>query len=94
MKRYEMEKAIEDFLDYIDEVNPYAVYPTDFEDAIVGYTERCGSPLLILLDREKCIEILMKDMDRDKAVEYFEYNVLKSWVGENTPMFMTKIVDI
>ena len=92
-----MEKKLEevdDFLTYMDEINPDAVYPTDFEDAIVGYTERCGQPPLILLDREKCIEILMKDMDRDEAVEYFEYNVLGSWVGESTPIFMTKIVDV
>lgn len=78
----------------IDGVNPHAVYPTDFEDAIVGYAERCGSPPLILLDREKCIEILMKDMDRDEAVKYFKYNILGSYVGEGTPIFMTKIVDI
>ena len=86
-----MKKEIEDFLDYMDEINSYASYPTGFEDAIVGFTERCGQPSLILLDREKCIEILMKDMDEEEAIEYFEYNVLGSWIGESTPVFMTKI---
>ena len=62
-----MKKEIENFLDYMDEINTYATYPTDFEDAIIGYVERCGSPPLILLDRKLCIQILMRDMDEDEA---------------------------
>ena len=89
-----MNKAIEEFLMYMSEVNPDSTYPIDFEDAIVGCAERCGLLPVILLDRKKCIEILMKDMDEEEAEEFFEFNVIGSWVGEGTPMFMTKVVDV
>lgn len=89
-----MEKRIEDFLDYMEQINPSAAYPIDFEDAIVGIAERIGSDPLILLDKEKCIEILMENMDREEAEEYFEFNILGSWVGEGTPVFLSKLEDM
>jgi hypothetical protein len=44
---------------------------------------------LILLDRDKCIEILVErdGMDHDEAEEFFEYNVIGAWMGEGTPCF-------
>ena len=78
----------------MEQINPEAAYPTDFEDAIIGIAERIGSDPLIVLSREKCIEILMKDMDREEAEEYFEYNMLGAWVGEGTPVFLSKLEDI
>jgi hypothetical protein len=30
----------------------------------------------------------MEDMSNEEAEEYFEYNVLGSWVGESTPVFV------
>jgi len=60
-----------------------------FDEAIVGYVERACSAPLALYDREKCIEILMKDMSRDEAEEYFEFNTIGAWVGDRTPVFAT-----
>lgn len=84
---------IDEFLDYIGEINEDAVYPTDLKDAIVGYVERIGFDPCILLDREKCLEIFVKrdKMTYDEAIEHFEFNVLGSYVGESTPMFATFI---
>lgn len=78
-------------LEIIKELNPDALFPDGFEDAIIGYVERCGDPILILMDSWKCIEILNKDMSLEEALEYFQFNVLGSWLGENTPMFATLI---
>jgi hypothetical protein len=40
-------------------------------------------------DEEECIEVLMsQDMDRETAIEYFEFNVVGAWVGDKTPLFM------
>ena len=89
-----MKKEIEDFLECMELINQEALYPTGFEEAIIGIAERIGSEPLILLDRQKCIEILMKDMSEEEAIEYFDFNVLGSWVGEGTPVFMTKVEDI
>lgn len=83
-------KKEEDIIDQLAEVNDAAQYPTDMVSAIVGYVERCGLPPLALLDTEKCIKILQKQgMTYEEAVEFFEYNTLGSYIGENTPCFAT-----
>jgi len=30
-------------------------------------------------------------MSGEEAIEYFEYNILGSWVGDNTPTFLEYI---
>jgi hypothetical protein len=62
-----------------------------FENALIGYVERFGSPPVALYDREKCTQILMErdGMDYLGAVEFFEYNTIGAWVGETTPAFAT-----
>ena len=37
----------------------------------------------------ECIEILEKDMDHEDAVEYFSFNIIGSWHGEGTSVFIT-----
>ena len=64
-----------------------------FDDAIIGYAEVWtdkGQSIVMAYDRDKCIDVLMEDgMDRDEAVEYFEFNVVGAYVGEMTPCFVT-----
>ena len=62
-----------------------------FQDAIVGVQDHCpGRPALVVYDTLLCIEILMRDgMTEDDAGDYFTFNVSGSWVGVNTPIFMT-----
>jgi len=60
-----------------------------FDDAIVGIGRRCGQPDLLVYDVEKCIKTLTKDgMTDEEAEDYFEFNVVGAWVGEDTPMFL------
>ena len=50
----------------------------------------------ILLDREMCIKILIKDgLSREEAEEHFEFNTIGSFMGAKaTPCFATLIKDI
>ena len=60
-----------------------------FEDAYMGLATQFTRPPLAVYNRNKCIEILMKDgMSEEEAEEYFQYNVEGAWVGENTPMLL------
>ena len=60
-----------------------------FDDAILGLGRRCSQPDLLVYDVDKCVAILMKDgMTDEEAMEYFEFNVVGSWVGEGTPIFL------
>jgi len=81
---------IDIFLEEFSNFNDKALYPTNLKKAIVGYVERCSQPPILVLDKEKCIKILMSEgMSDEEAIEYFEFNVIGSWAGEDTPCFMT-----
>ena len=69
-----------------------ALFADGFDAAIIGYVERFGLEPLVLYNREKCIEILAKEMSYDEAEEHFEFNVIGAWVGDNTPAFATILV--
>lgn len=55
-----------------------------FDDAIIGVDERT---MRLIYSVKKCIAILMKDMPYEEAIEYFEYNVTGSYMGEKTPIW-------
>jgi hypothetical protein len=58
-----------------------------FDDAIVGVRFKNKIPRL-RYSVEKCLEILMEqNMDYEEAVDYFEYNVRGSNMGEQTPIW-------
>jgi hypothetical protein len=57
-----------------------------FDDAIIGIDD---NSMRLIYSVSKCIEILSKDMDEEEAVEYFDFNVRGSYVGEKTPIWCT-----
>jgi hypothetical protein len=76
-------------LEWIDETFDVVVYPTGFEDCIVGVGERFGGPPVAVLDLEKMLTQLEKDgMTRDEALEYFEFNILGAHIGDENPVYM------
>jgi hypothetical protein len=76
------------------EIDEEILMADGFDDAVIGYAQRCGQPALVVYDRDKCIEVLMKDgMTHEEAEEYFEFNVVGSWVGERTPLFLCRVND-
>lgn len=76
-------------LEWIDENFDVVIYPTGFEDCIVGIGERYGGPPVAVLDVAKMLAHLEKEgMTYDEALEYFEFNILAGYVGEQTPVYM------
>ena len=75
------------------------LYPDDefliadgFDDAIIGVDEENGK---IIYDIDEVINILIIDgMDVNEAIEFYEYNIAGSYVGEKTPVFMRKIIEL
>ena len=74
-------------MNVMDEV----VLADGFEEAFLGVSEVFGRPPLATYDKEKCIDILVErdGMTYEEAVEYFEFNVSGSWVGDSTPIYLT-----
>ena len=62
-----------------------------FDDCIVGIVERFGLDPIVCYDRKKIVSKLMinEGMSFEQAFEHFDYNIFGSWVGEDTPCFLT-----
>ena len=70
-----------------------AVLMTGYDDCAIGLLERFGMEPIVLYDRDKVIEKIMKDSDGgtyEDAVEYYEYNQLGAWWGDRTPGFLLR----
>ncbi len=63
-----------------------------YDDCIIGVCERFGMDDVVLYDKEKIIQKLMKDMGNEDAMEYFEYNIIGFFVGAKTPAFFERII--
>jgi hypothetical protein len=57
-----------------------------FDEAIIGVEDSLGNPRLIY-SVSKCIQILCRDMNEEEAVEFFDFNVRGSYVGDKTPIW-------
>lgn len=64
-----------------------------FEDAFLGVSSCPGRPVLAVYDVEKCLDILVErdGMGPEEAREYFDFNVMGSWGGEGTPVFLERL---
>ena len=63
-----------------------------YNKAIMGTIQRCGQEDIILYSTDEILNILVyrDGMSFPEAQEYFEFNILGSWVGEQTPAFYEK----
>ena len=75
------------------EINEDMLFADGFDDALIGYIERAGMSSIACYDKFMCIDILARDMSYEDAFEYFYFNVVGAYVGENTPCFFTRTID-
>ena len=70
-------------------LDPNTLYADGFEAALIGHGWQ-HTKLLAIYDYGKCVEILMDrdGMRNEDAIEWMEYNVVGSWVGDYTPVFL------
>ena len=66
-----------------------ALLADGFEEALIGHTH--GSNVVAVYDYDACVQILMErdSMTIEDAVEWMEYNVVGSYVGDKTPVFIS-----
>jgi hypothetical protein len=55
-----------------------------FDEAIIGIET---NEMRLIYSVSKCIQILCRDMDEEDAVEFFDFNVRGSYVGDKTPIW-------
>lgn len=66
-----------------------------FEKALLGFGHQ-HSKLLAIYDYNKCVDILIErdGMTDEEAIEHMDYNVVGSYMGEYTPVFIDTNIDI
>ena len=73
-------------------LNPEALLVDGLNEAVIGFGHQFSNAPVAIYDYDKCIEIYMRDhgWDYDEAMEWMSFNVIGAWMGEGTPIFMTK----
>jgi hypothetical protein len=88
---------------WVKQYNKEVFLASGFEDALIGICERSDKDPVAVYDKAKCIQVLIKDFKfmQDKheeefdqelytdAVEYFDSTIIKNYVGENSPVFLS-----
>ena len=80
--------TIEDY--NIHEFAEGAIILDGLDEAIVGITEEFGTGRRILYSKDKILGILMKRdlMTNSEAEEFYDYNILGLYAGEQNPVFL------
>jgi len=79
-----MRQLIEDFCKKNDVT---CLFADGFDDAIVGLGS-CFNSYKVIYDKKRVIQILSQDMTEEEALEYFSFNIIGAYVGEETPVFL------
>ena len=79
-------------LEEIVEINDKALLADGFDEAIDGMCIQFGQLPIVAYDYNKCIDILIKrdGMSESEAIEYFDFNVVGSYMGPNSPVFIRR----
>jgi hypothetical protein len=75
-------------IDKIAEMYPDALLVDGMDEAIIGVEEKDGR---VVYDAEIIIKILSKDMSEEEAIDYYGYNIVGAYVGEKTPIYITRL---
>ena len=63
-----------------------------YDDCIAGVVERFGMDPIVCYDKTKVLARLQEDgMSEEEAEEFWSFNQIGAWVGEQTPCFLTKL---
>jgi hypothetical protein len=77
--------------DYADAMEIELIFADGFDDCIVGIGRQFNRTFVVY-DYDEVIHTLMhRDaMEADDAVEFFDYNIVGSYVGDATPCFLSR----
>ena len=76
-------------LEFIQDNYPDVLIADGFDKAIMGIVERFGMNPVVLYNKNKCINIMIKrdGMTEEEAIEFYYYNIVGAYMGDYTPCF-------
>ena len=74
----------------INDIAEGAVLLDGLNDAIIGVVEEFGNSPRVLYSKLKILSILCErdNMTTEEAVEFYDYNILGLYAGEQNPIFL------
>ena len=74
----------------IDQYAEGAIILDGLDSAIIGITQDFGNGPRILYSKNKILEILQErdEMTHSEAEEFYDYNILGLYAGEQNPIFL------
>jgi hypothetical protein len=72
----------------LDELAEGAIILSGYDDCIVGVSEEFGNGPRIIYSRKKIIEKLMVGIEYEEALEFYYYNIVGGFFGEQNPIFL------
>jgi len=76
------------------EIAEGAVMLDGFDNCVVGVSESFGEEPRLIYSKSKIIKVLMENMSREDAVEYYYYNIVGGHFGTQNPIFIQDNLDI
>ena len=83
--------SVRDWLDRLAETQELDLLTADgYDAAIVGVAQRFNETFVVY-DRAIVLRLLTEEgMTGEEAEEYFDFNIVGSWVGPSTPAYLTR----
>jgi hypothetical protein len=72
----------------LDEYAEGAIILDNFDDCIIGISEQFGEGNRIVYSKDIIIKKLCEEMSEEEALEYYDYNILGGYFGEQNPIFL------
>ena len=92
-----MEPTLRDRIDEaLEAMGEDALLMTEFDEALIGFSQRINEPLLAVYSWDKMMTVCMErdGMTDEDADEYISFNCLGAWVGERTPIIVMPLEHI
>ena len=64
------------------------LFADGLEEAFIGIGYQCNTPIAIYSYGTAILCLMRQGMSEEEAFEYFSYNIIGSYVGEQTPIFL------
>jgi hypothetical protein len=88
------EDAVMNIREFLAESDPELLFLSEskYDEAIIGLCESFKG-ICVAYDLNKIIDILKRDMSHDDALEWYAYNMVGAYMGEHTPVFISRMDD-
>ena len=88
-KQGEKNMDVKSRLEFIQDNYPDVLIADGFDKAIMGIVERFGMNPVVLYNKNKCINIMIKrdGMTESEAIDFYYYNIVGAHMGDYTPCF-------